>query len=274
VHPYLEKLQLDAGLKGSVLCFGMDPVVERMKLDHSENLGDQVESYYRRILDCIHEQVSAVKPNLGYFLQYGGDGLRALGNLVRYARGRDLPVILDGKFGDIGRTASAYAWFAFSEIGADAVTLNPYMGRDALEPFFGCSDKGHYVLALTSNPGSRDFQTEMMKPGIALYEYVLKTVCCWHAKCPAVGCVIGATQSGLGSIIEQLVAQQCEMPLLIPGVGAQGGSYSEVTALLVEKGYKSGLVRVNASSSIAFAHESRPGTVEEAAYSVVKEMLE
>jgi orotidine-5'-phosphate decarboxylase len=86
--------------------------------------------------------------------------------------------------------------------------------------------------------------------------------------------VIGATQSGLGSIIEQLVAQQCEMPLLIPGVGAQGGSYSEVTALLVEKGYKSGLVRVNASSSIAFAHESRPGTVEEAAYSVVKEMLE
>jgi orotidine-5'-phosphate decarboxylase len=251
----------------------MDPVAERMSLDPSGNLGDQIERYFARILEAIHGRVSAVKPNLAYYLQYGGDGMQALQGLVGRARAMGLPVILDAKMGDIGRSSEAYARFAFQVAGADAVTLNPYMGRDSLQPFFRVPERGCYVIALTSNPGARTFQMEKIKPLTCLYEYVLQTICCWNAEWPSVGAVLGATQEGLGGGVGLIAESGCSLPLLIPGVGAQGGSYGAVRRVLAEKGYDAGLVRITASSAISYAHERLPGPVEEAAAAAVDELL-
>lgn len=272
-HPYLEKLRSQAAEKDSLLCFGMDPVAERMGLDLAGNLGDQIEGYFARILEEIRGRVSAVKPNLAYYLQYGGDGMRALGRLIGRARAFGIPVILDAKMGDIGRSSEAYARFAFQVAGADAVTLNPYMGRDSLQPFFCVPEKGFYVIALTSNPGARTFQMEKMKPQTCLYEYVLQTICCWNAERPSVGAVLGATQEGLGGGIGLIAQSGCSLPLLIPGVGSQGGSYGAVRRVLAEKGYDAGLVRINASSAISYARERLPGSVEDAAAAAVEELL-
>lgn len=275
MHPYLEMLRQGAEEKGSLLCFGMDPVDQRMRIDRREGLGGQIEGYFSRILDRIQDRITAVKPNLGYYLQYGSEGLGALTGLIRRARSRGLPVIIDAKLGDIGRSSEAYARFVFQVLGGNAVTLNPYLGQDSLQPFFSHQNKGHYVLALTSNPGARTFQLERMKPlACSLYEYVLKTICCWNSECPSVGAVLGATHSAFAACIDLLVSSRCTIPLLVPGVGAQGGSYGEVRRILQEKGYPEEVVRINASSSISYAHERFPSVPEEEAASrAVDELL-
>jgi orotidine-5'-phosphate decarboxylase len=251
---YLEKLHSQWNKKGTILCFGMDPVVERMKLDPSKNLSDEINRYFDRILHAISGRISAVKPNVAYYLQYGAEGLKALGRLVDAAHGMELPVIVDAKVGDIGRSSTAYGKFVFEELGGDAVTLNPYMGDDSISPFLRYAEKGFYVLALTSNEGAR------------VFEYANT-----HE---ALGAVIGATQTQFKECIEQLSKNKCFLPLLIPGVGTQGGSYQKVKAVLDGLHYDPGIVRINASSAISYAHEKwRTSTVEDASCNAVEEIL-
>jgi orotidine 5'-phosphate decarboxylase subfamily 2 len=254
-HPYLQQLCEAFDRSGSVLCFGMDPVADRMKIDTSRNLGDEIVRYFSSILGAISNRISAVKPNVAYYLQYGSEGLQALSKLAQAAKKLGLPVIIDLKAGDIGRTSAAYARFVFEVIGGDAVTLNPYMGFDAIEPFTGYKDRGFYILALTSNSGSRDFQFSGLDSGMPLYERVLGTIGSWAVQHPGIGAVVGATQRDFSTCIERVLQNGQSLPLLIPGVGAQGGSYSEIIRTLKDNGYKHGYVRINASSSISYAHE-------------------
>jgi orotidine 5'-phosphate decarboxylase subfamily 2 len=252
---YLELLADSYGRKNTLLCFGMDPVIERMKIDLSKNLSDEIVRYFSTILSAVSPRISAVKPNIGFYLQYGKQGMGALHRLATEAKEMKLPVIADLKAGDIGRTSAAYARFVFEEVGADAVTLNPYMGYDAIEPFAQYGEKGFYILALTSNPGSRDFQLLMTKQSEPLFAQVLRNICAWSEKKSAIGAVVGATQSDFETCIGIIQASGRSIPLLIPGVGAQGGDYGEIQALLVEHGYTLSHARINASSSISYAHE-------------------
>ncbi len=255
VHAYMQLLVEVSERSGSVLCFGMDPVVERMNIDVSRNIGDEIVRYFSTILGAVSRRIAAVKPNAAFYLQYGTEGLHALSKLTQAARKMGLPVIIDLKAGDIGRTSAAYARFVFEMVGGDAVTLNPYMGFDAIEPFSTYKDKGMYILALTSNPGSRDFQFAALQSGMPLYEQVLGNIGSWSKKHGGIGAVIGATQKDFNTCIESLQQNGRPLPLLIPGVGAQGGSYSEIMRILEEKGYEHRYVRINASSSISYAHE-------------------
>ncbi len=260
--------------KGTMLCFGMDPVLERMKIDTSKNLADEIAGYFMRILETIVQYVSAVKPNVAYYLQYGTDGMKALSDLITHAKKLELPVIIDLKAGDIGRTSAAYARFVFEVIDGDALTLNPYMGYDAIEPFLQYTDRGFYVLALTSNPGSMDFQNIELKDGGSLFEHVIEKICDWSRSCDSIGAVVGATGTEFKGCIAEIVKTSRLVPLLIPGVGAQGGSYGEVKKVLDEYKYDSGIVRINVSSALSYAYE-RYGSVsyEEAALMAAQDIM-
>ncbi len=273
MHPYLQKLHGTYQKRKTLLCFGMDPVVERMKIDASRNLSDEIVRYFSAILDAINRKISAVKPNLGFYLQYGQEGLRALVELVSRAKAKGLPAIIDAKIGDVGKTSQAYAKFIFEIVGGDAVTLNPYLGSEALRPFFTCRERGFYILALTSNPGARDFQLAKIKPETCLYEYVLKMICCWSSQYPSAGTVIGATQDDFRKAVSLIKEHGCSLPLLVPGVGAQGGDYGTVVRILQEEAYSAEIVRINASSSLSYAHERFPSlSVEEASYRAAEEL--
>jgi orotidine 5'-phosphate decarboxylase subfamily 2 len=272
---FLEKLREEWVKKGSLFCFGMDPVVERMKINPSSELSEEIYRYFSRILHAILEKVSAVKPNAGFYLQYGQAGLSALLRLVRFSRSLGLPVIIDGKIGDIGNTSKAYARFVFDLLEGDGITLNPYMGYDALAPFFSYGDKGFYILALTSNEGARDFQYRALSTGMTLYDCVIQEICAWNRVHPSVGAVIGATHREFRECIEKIKAERCTLPLLVPGVGAQGGSYRQIERELEDIGYDREIVRINASSSISYAHEIYTGlSVEEASFRAMEDLLE
>jgi orotidine-5'-phosphate decarboxylase len=274
MNSYLEKLQSEWSKKGTLLCFGMDPVIERMRIDSSKDLTDEIVNYFSKILHEISGKISAVKPNVAFYLQYGSKGLAALIKLVAIARSMELPVIIDAKVGDIGRTSTAYAKYIFEVLEGDAVTLNPYMGYDSLEPFFNHKEKGFYILALTSNNGARDFQYEKLGTGKSLYETVIQSVCSWKKNHDSLGAVIGATQEEFESCIQKLIDGGCMIPLLVPGVGAQGGSYKTIETILDSNHYNLGIIRINASSSISYAHEKYPApTVEESSRLAVEELI-
>ena len=214
-NAYMQLLAEAHDRSGTVLCFGMDPVAERMKIDASKHIGDEIVGYFSTILQAIGSRIAAVKPNAAYYLQYGSSGLYALLKLTQAAQKMGLPVIIDLKAGDIGRTSAAYARFVFEEIGGDAVTLNPNMGFDAIEPFTVFKEKGMYILSLTSNPSSRDFQLSALKPGMTLFEKVLDTVGLWAEQHGGIGAVIGATQKDFNGCIERLQQHRGVVNLLL-----------------------------------------------------------
>ena len=250
--PYNERLRARVRQAGAV-CFGLDPEPERMP--HRD-----VADYYLRILGRMHARdalPAVVKPNVAYYERLGEAGSLALRRVLEGCRALGLLVLLDGKRGDIDRSASAYADALFAGYGADAVTVSPYMGGDSLAPFTAWCARGRgvYVLCRTSNPGAADLQ-DLMVGDAPLYERVVERVAgaWWRA---GIGAVVGATgPAELGRVAERITASGREVPLLVPGVGAQGGSAREVWARLGEANYDRSLLLVNASSSIAFAGEA------------------
>jgi orotidine-5'-phosphate decarboxylase len=287
VIPYVELLRESYAKTSSMLCLGMDPVLEKMKIDRSRNLADEIVSFFVKLLEATKSLVSAVKPNVAFYHQYGLDGIRALAELTKRLKAFGVPLILDAKNADIGRTSAAYAKYLFDFLGGDAVTLNPYMGYDSLEPFFAYREKGFYVLALTSNEGARDLQTAAMADGRPLYERTLEKICGWgrihragshgsgsQGSDASIGAVLGATQEQFASCVQNLSRGGYAIPLLVPGVGAQGGSYGNTETALERAGYEKAIVRINASSTISYAHEKYPGLrVDEAAAKGAEEIL-
>jgi len=167
----------------------------------------------------------AYKPNLAFFLAYGRDGIAALYD-VRAAIPASIPVILDCKVGDISSTDAAYATAWFDELNVDAITVHPYLGEDSLEPFLQYPDKGVIVLAKTSNAGSGDLQDRTLGgTGQPLYEYVATRAAQWEQDYPAsVGLVVGATWPVQLARIRKVAPT---LPILLPGVGTQGGNVAE-----------------------------------------------
>ncbi len=230
----------------SVLCVGLDPDMSRVP-DVFQSATGGLAKFCIDIIDATAEYVCAFKPQIAYFSAVAAE--RQLELVCEHIRDAHpgIPIILDAKRGDIGDTAKLYAREAFERYGAHAVTVNPYLGTDSLEPFFNYKDKGVFVLCRTSNAGSGEFQSQLID-GLPLYQHVAKTAATKWASRTDVGLVVGATYPEELSQVRALVG---DMPLLVPGVGAQGGDPKAVIQhAATPDGY--GLV-VNSSRAILFA---------------------
>lgn len=231
----------------SVVSVGLDPDPDRLPSFLDAELPRW--AFNRRIIDATHEHAACYKPNAAFYED--PDGWRALEETVAYAHGKDVPVLLDAKRGDIGNTARQYATILDD---VDAITVNPYMGRDSLEPFLSREKTGVFVLCRTSNAGGSDFQDLDIGNGKRLYEYVAQRCGEWNRH-DNVGLVVGATAPEELEAVRNLV----DLPFLVPGVGAQGGDVEAA----VEYGLADGVGLVNSSRGIIFAGE---GADDEAAY--------
>jgi orotidine-5'-phosphate decarboxylase len=225
----------------SVVSVGLDPDPGRIP-DHLREHDLPRWAFNRRIIDATHGHAACYKPNVAFYED--ADGWRALRETIAYAHGKDVPVLLDAKRADIGNTSRRYATLLDH---ADAITVNPYLGRDSLEPFFSRADKGVFVLCRTSNPGGSDLQDLELASGGRLYERVAALADRWNAN-GNVGLVVGATTPDeLAGVREQVP----DLPFLVPGVGAQGGDAEAAVA----HGLADGVGLVNSSRGIIFADE-------------------
>jgi len=243
--------------RGTVLCFGVDPDISRMEgaSGRVKAAGESIGPYFHPIIEKLlgENAISALKPNYAYFAQYGFEGLYALGDIIQHYRGK-VPVILDGKRGDIGKSSEAYAREAYDFWGADAVTISPYMGGDSVRPFVR-EGKLAYVLCRTSNPGAKDFEElKAADGGKAVYEHVAEKAMGWGT-----GLVVGATSDAIKKLAK---ATKNEVPFLIPGIGSQGGDLEMVMDAIKAN---PAIHRINASSSIAYAHQKAGGRPADAA---------
>ena len=215
---YLEKLSAAQEKNNSWLCIGLDPQPEQLSVV-LWNHDDPVLYFNKQIIDATVDLVAAYKPNLGFYLQWGAAGLVALERTIAYIP-RHIPVIVDCKTGDIGHTQAAWGRGLYDEWGVDAVTVNPYVGEEAVRPMVGDRpEKAVYVLAHTSNPSAPQFQGDLRGES-SLAATVLQKSQEWEVA-GHIGYVLGATYPEELRIARQLAPQA---NFLIPGIGAQGGS--------------------------------------------------
>ncbi len=216
---YWKKLQARQDANESLLCVGLDPVVERLPEGLNKLPGD-IFAFTSAIIDATKDLVCAYKPNIAFYEAEGLEGLKALKQTIEYIPD-DIPVILDCKRGDIGHSSAAYARGMFEFFEADAITVAPYLGYDSISPFAEYTDRGIYILALTSNQGVLDFQYQEIKnEGKQLYEIVSTKVEEWNKKFANFALVTGATHP---DELKRVRAKAPSLPFLIPGIGAQGG---------------------------------------------------
>lgn len=244
---FTQKLDLAWAEKDTLLMVGLDPDPARFPAE-LQGRADAIYEFCRRIVDTTAAYVCGIKPQIAYFSAQGAeDQLQALCDYVRQTYPQ-LPIVLDAKRGDIGSTAEQYAREAFERYRADAVTVNPYMGFDSVEPYLGWSGKGVIVLCRTSNKGGSDLQFVESRDGTPLYLHVAGLVADkWntHGQCAL---VVGAT---FPDEIAKVRARVGDMPLLVPGIGAQGGDIpATVQAGLNSRG--AGMM-INSSRAILYA---------------------
>lgn len=275
---YIARLNAAIRQKQTCALVGLDPRLDQLPPDvlasarelHDDPIAmaaSAFEEFCVRLIDVVAPLVPAVKPQAAFFEELGPDGCLALARVIRYARSQGLIVICDGKRGDIGTTAEAYARAYLagddpkaSPWGADALTVNPYLGDDTLEPFVKVANErgaGLYVLVRTSNPGSASYQN-IGGDATPVYAHVARTVerlsssMEMNADYGSVGAVVGATYPQ--ELIELRTAMP-HVPLLVPGYGAQGGSADDVAAACDAEGLGA---LVNSSRGINFAYRTKP----------------
>ena len=237
--------------KRSFLCIGLDTDIQKIP-PHLLDKEDPIFEFNKAIIDYTHDLAVAYKPNIAFYESMGPKGWESLGKTVDYIRNttKDIFIIADAKRGDIGNTSAMYAKTFFETFDFDAITVAPYMGHDSVSPFLAFDGKWSIILALTSNSGAFDFQfTEDKKSGIRLFEHVLTTATEWGSK-DQIMFVVGATKAEALTDIRKIIPDHF---LLVPGVGAQGGSLQEVA--------KYGLndqccLLVNSSRGIIYASNS------------------
>lgn len=243
---FYERLTRRSRETDSVVCVGLDPHFGRMPVA-------EIAAHNLRVIEATAPYAACYKPNFAFYEQYGIDGLRALQETVAAVPG-DIPVLGDVKRGDIGSTAAAYARAAYEVWGFDAVTLHPYMGLESVRPFLEYPDKGIFIVCRTSaNEGATDLQESMLESGIRLYEAVANIATTWS---PIIGLVVGATAP---AEIARVRALAPDAPLLIPGVGAQGG---DAGAAIRAAGHGPGSLLVSSSRGIYYAEDPAAAAIE------------
>ncbi len=242
-----EKLDLKFS-EGKYICVGLD--TDPLKIPpHFRGEADAIYLFNKAIIEATIGEAAAYKLNFAFYECHGPEGMAAMKRTVDLIRSLDptVAVIGDAKRGDIGNTSAMYAEAIFNIYGFDCSTLAPYMGKDSLDPFFAFSDRINFVLVLTSNPGSKDFEKLELGSGVPLYKEVARKLKAWY---PAenLGMVFGATNK---TDLENDIAGLAGNFILLPGVGAQGGSASDISSVFRSAGHKRFLI--NASRSVIFA---------------------
>jgi len=240
---FIDKLLNSARSNESLLCIGLDPDPELMPP------GVSVLAFNEAIVEATYDLVCAYKPNLAFYEAMGVEGLRALALTVGCIPDT-VPVIGDAKRGDIGNTAKAYARALFEGYGFDAVTVNPYLGGDSIEPFLEYEDKGVFVLCRTSNPGSADLQDLKIGKN-PLFEVVAEKSLEWN-KYGNIGLVVGATYPDDLKRVRKICP---DMPILIPGVGKQGGDLAAAVCNGVDSNKEKAII--NSSRGIIYASKGK-----------------
>ena len=245
---FIERLKHVWAAHDSLVCVGLDPEPERFP-PHIAQRPAPIFEFNRAIIDATADLVCAYKPQFAHYAACGAED--QLARTIEYIKEQHprVQVILDVKRGDIGSTAERYATEAFVRYGADAATVNPYLGSDSLEPFLRYADKGVIVLCRTSNPGGRELQ-ELMAPDTRLYQVVAKLAAQrWNTRGNCL-LVVGATHPAELAEVRALVG---DMPLLVPGVGAQGGDVAQA----VKNGQSAAGTGLLISSSRAILYASQ-----------------
>jgi orotidine-5'-phosphate decarboxylase len=272
IGTFRSRLSRATDTNDSLLCVGLDPDPSRFpsSLRESGDITRTIVAFNAAVIEATSDLVCAYKPNLAFYVAHGGAGVTALEETRRLIP-TEIPVILDVKVGDMANTATAYATGYFDTWGFDAITVNPYLGEDSLEPFMRHGDKGVFVICKTSNPGSGDLQdlpfatADGSQP---LFLTVADRVAASSARWPAtLGLVVGATYPTELA----LVRQRCpEQPILLPGIGAQAGDLaSAVRAGLDASG---GGLLVSASRSVIYAQADRTANWKEPIRSAALEL--
>ena len=247
---YTEKLTNAVRSSGSLLCVGLDPDPDRIPAPLRNIYSSEPEfifEFCRRIVEATKPHVCAFKPNTAFFEAMGSRGWEIL-ERVMDAIPSNRVVIADAKRGDIGNTAAKYRTSLFDRLGADAVTLNPLMGLDTLEPFMDDETKAVYTLVMTSNSGAADFLKRRFEGRTSLSEYISEELSkLQHRSKTSLGMVVGATQA---SALKLVLEANPDAHLLIPGIGSQGGSISELAAVL--RNHR-GIPVINSSRAILYA---------------------
>lgn len=245
MNRFLEKLTATQAKNKSIICVGLDSDLDKLPA-HLQSSEDPVFEFNKAIIDATKDKCCAYKPNLAFYEALGPRGLETLKRTIMHIP-EEIPIILDGKRGDIGNTARKYAESIFDDLEGDAVTLSPYLGFDSIEPFLEYDENFVFVLAVTSNQSSADFQY-LDCAGKPLYMHVVEKVREWN-KDGKLGLVVGASKPGQ---IAEIRAAAPELPFLIPGVGAQGGDLNKS----VEFGTANeGIVTINISRGVIFASD-------------------
>jgi len=255
---FYDKISTAAKTNDSWLCVGLDPEISKIPTV----FGNDIESIYNfneAIIDATSDLVCAYKPNAAFYEVHGSAGWDVLQKTIR-AIPKHIPVILDFKRGDIGNTAKMYARSAFEHLGADAVTVSPYLGFDSISPFIEYEEKGVFILCLTSNPSSADFQKlqlsgEMLPlnqkssngKATNLYQYIAAQSLKWNAK-SNIGLVVGATAPEELNEVRNSIGNI--MPILIPGVGSQGGDLEK--AVMNGSNHNGDLAIINVARAVIF----------------------
>jgi orotidine-5'-phosphate decarboxylase len=235
----------------SLLCVGLDPDPAKFPA-HLKGRPDAIFEFCKSIADATADLVCCFKPQIAYFAaQRAEDQLEALIAHI-HATHPGIPVILDAKRGDIGSTAEQYAVEIFERYQADAITVNPYMGRDSVDPYLAYPDKGVILLCRTSNPGGSDLQFLDVGGGVKLYEHVARIIATEWNTTGQCALVVGATFPGEIARVREIVG---DMPLLVPGIGAQGGDVeATLNAGRTRHGDKPGTgLMINSSRAILYA---------------------
>lgn len=231
----------------TVLCIGLDTTLENVPASLQSETNPQL-AWNKAIIDATNDIVCCYKPNFAFYLNDREYRLKTLKETIDYAHIKEVPVIIDAKFGDIGHTASYYAKAAFEYLEADAVTVNPYMGEETIAPFREYQDRGIFILCLTSNVSRIDFQTKMIDmgefPEIPLFVRVANKIKDWN-QTGNLGAVVGATAPEELALVREVLGP--DISVLCPGIGVQGGDLEEV---LWSAYTKPGSLLVNVSRAI------------------------
>lgn len=248
---FKDKLMAIAKKNNSLVCVGLDSDLDKIPELIKSSKNPQFE-FNKTIINSTHDLVCAYKPNTAFYEAYGSDGLQQLKLTTDFIREKypEIVVIIDAKRADIGNTNVGYAKFIFDWLRADAVTLHPYLGKEALKPFLDRADKGVIILCRTSNPGAGEFQ-DLVVDKKPLYQIVAERVNKEWNNNGNCGLVVGATYSIELEIVRRIVGN---MPLLIPGIGAQGGDVEKTVKAGVDKDGLNAII--NSSRGIIFAGSS------------------
>ncbi len=234
----LEKLK-KINSEGKYICVGLD--TDKSKIpSHLLKEDNPILEFNKQIIEATKNSAAAYKINFAFYENYGSEGMKILEETLSIIP-IDLLTIADAKRGDIGNTSQMYAKSIYEYFNFDSSTINPLMGKDSVEPFLNYSKKLNFILALTSNSGSIDFQKMELSNGDKLYQWIIKKVREWNTALNC-GIVFGATNlKELESNLEQIK----ELPLLIPGIGAQGGNLKELIGLLFSSNSQTYLINVS-----------------------------